>query len=743
MLDENKKTESQPSAANYFSRDLSWIDFNGRVLEEGLRKDLPLLERLRFLSIVSSNFDEFFMVRTAAIKRMRRSGAGELSPSIDSSGLNPAEQLKGVSEKTHAIIRRLYACLQNEIFPGLAEAGLALLRPDSWTVHQMDYLESFFISQLYPLITPLRIEKDKPLPLVESRSINAVFLLVPETDEAKNPAAGAVPPDKDKAEPESGNAGECIAVVRFPPALSRIIWLPEEHGELKWALLDDVTLIWGAYLFPGFRVRESMLFKVNRDADFSVDERRDEDFIEAMEEVLEDREKSEAVCMVYSPGSGRLRDELAKRFSLGVDDLYEVDGPLNTGDLLELAGVAGFEELQEKAWTIYPVPGFNEDIPVWDRISQGDVMLHLPYQSFDPVVRFFQEAAADPQVISIKTALYRTGGGSSAAISPVVRALEQAALNGKQVTAVVELKARFDEERNISWANRLEKAGVIVIYGLSRLKVHAKATMVLRREHGRIKRYVHLSTGNYNDKTAKLYEDICLFTCREDIAYDAGLLFNMLTGYSIIQTMTRLVIAPDGLKDRLVELIEREAKRSSQKYPGKIIVKLNSLTDTDIVNALYRASRSGVKVFLCVRGICTLIPGVPELSENIRVISVIDHYLEHSRIYYFANGGAEELYLSSADWMPRNLERRVELMFPVQDEKIRAELREALNAYFRDNCQARSLNADGTWTRLSPPEGEKPFRVQKDMLSRAARESGNLWPVKKEFIVRRSPPGDR
>jgi polyphosphate kinase len=455
--------------------------------------------------------------------------------------------------------------------------------------------------------------------------------------------------------------------------------------------------------------------------------------------------------MSYSPGSVRLRDELARRFSLEADDLYEFNGPLNTVDFLELANVAGFEELIEQPWKIQPAADFSEETPVWDRISQGDVMLHFPYQSFDPVVRFFQEAATDPGVIAIKTALYRTGGAipgtgissGSSAFSPVVRALEQAALNGKQVTAVVELKARFDEERNISWANRLEKAGVIVVYGLSRLKVHAKITMVLRRENDRIKRYVHLSTGNYNDKTAKHYEDLCLFTCREDIAYDAGLLFNMLTGYSSVQSMLKLTIAPSGLKRRLLDLIERETNRSKQQYPGRIMAKLNSLTDVDIIKALYRASKAGVKISLCVRGICTLIPEIPKVSENIRVISVVDHYLEHSRIYYFANGGAEEIYLSSADWMPRNLERRVELMFPVKDEKIHIELREILNDYFRDNCQASTLDKNGVWARLSPAEGEKPFRIQKEMLSRAARVSENPGPVKPEYIVRRSPATEK
>jgi polyphosphate kinase len=492
-----------------------------------------------------------------------------------------------------------------------------------------------------------------------------------------------------------------------------------------------------------------MLFKINRDADFSVDEKRDEDFIEAMEEVLESREKSDVMRMVCSLGSFKIRDELARRFSLTPADIYETDMPLNPGDLLELANVAGVEEMQEKPWKIHPVTAFSEETPVWDRISQGDVMLHLPYQSFDPVIRFFEEAAADPQVVSIKTTLYRTGGAvpglgissSPSSFSPVVRALEQAALNGKHVTAVVELKARFDEGRNISWANRLEKAGVIVVYGLSRLKVHSKITMVMRHEHERIKRYVHLSTGNYNDKTAKYYEDICLFTCREDIAYDAGLLFNMLTGYSDVQSMIRLTIAPVSLKNRFLELIEREIQRSEQQYNGKIMAKFNSLTDIDIIKALYRASAAGVQIFLCVRGICTLIPGIPHVSENIRVISIIDHYLEHSRIFYFANGGAEELYLSSADWMSRNLERRVELLFPVLDEKIRIELVGILGDYFRDNCQARVLDSSGTWTRRTPVSGEKPFRIQKEMLLRVARGEENPGPVRKEFIVRRRPPG--
>ena len=702
----------------YVSRELSWIDFNERVLEEGLRKELPLFERLRFLSIVCSNFDEFFMVRVASLKEALRAGK-------TGDGISPAEQLQQISEKVHSINERLYGCLRDELFPALAAAGLELVRPDSFTVPQMDYLESYFIGQVYPVLTPLRIEEDKPLPFFESGCINAAFILTPEF-------ASHTEAPKD--------AQECMVMVQIPASLERIIWLPVEGNTLSWALLDEVILTWGGYLFPGYFTQEGMLFKVNRDADFSVDERRDEDFIMAMEEVLEGREKSEPIRMIYSPGSNKLRDALAQRLHLESSDLYETDGPFNPFDLMELTGVAGYEGLQEKNWKVHPAPGLSNDIPIWDWLSHGDQMLHFPYQSFDPVIRFFQEAAEDPQVISIKTTLYRTGGGAGTpqAVSPIVRALEKAALSGKHVTALVELKARFDEERNISWANRLEKAGVIVVYGLSKLKVHSKVTMVLRREHDRIKRYVHLSTGNYNDKTAKLYEDICLFTSREEIAYDANLVFNMITGYSLKQSMRRLAVAPYGLKSRLLDHIKNETERASQQYTSKIMIKCNSLNDRDIIDALYNASRAGVKIFLCVRGICALVPGLTGLSENIRVISVIDYYLEHSRIYYFSNGGADELYLSSADLMPRNLERRIELLFPVLDKKIRDELIDRLSAYFRDNCQARELDSAGMWRRLAPAEGEKPFRVQKDLLSRAARESESPEPVKQEFTVRRS-----
>jgi polyphosphate kinase len=710
----------------FFNRELSWIDFNERVLEEGLRRDLPVLDRFRFFAIVSSNFDEFFMVRIAALKRALR--AGTAGTAKDPSGLSVEAQLKTAAGKIRSIFGRQAKCLKEEIFPILAREGLELVRPDSYSLAQMDYLESFFMREIYPVLTPLRIGKNEPFPFIESLCLHAAFLLTPEGD-GPDPVSPAFAPLPEE--------GELISVIRIPPVLNRIIWLPQGAGKKQWALLEDVVMIWGAYLYPGYRVRESMFFQVNRDADFSVDEKRDEDFIEAMEEVLEDREKSMPVGMLFSPGSERLRTVLARGLNLEDDDLYEIEGLLNPGNLMDLTFVQGFDHLREKPWKIYDNLAFTEDGSLWDRISQGDVIIHLPYQSFDPVVRFFQDAAVDPAVISIKTALYRTSGNS-----PVIRALEQAALNGKHVTAIVELKARFDEERNISWANRLEKAGVIVIYGLARLKVHAKVSLIIRRENDRIKRYIHLSTGNYNDKTAKLYEDICLFTARDEIAYDGGLLFNMITGYSVIHLMRRLLIAPTNLKRRLLELIDRETKRSRPEAPGKIMAKMNALADTDIIEALYRASQAGVKVLLNVRGICMLVPGAAGLSENIRVVSVIDRYLEHSRIYYFANAGAEEIFLSSADWMPRNLERRIELMFPAIQEDIKSQIRDILASYFRDNCQAWLLQSDGTWAKITPPEGEKPFRVQAAFHAQAAAAAERLKTFPAEFIVRRSPPGE-
>lgn len=694
----------------YFNRDLSWVEFNARVLEEGKRPELPPLERLKFLTILSSNFDEFFMVRVAALKRAARAGVGR-----DPSGLTPEEQLEAISRRVRVLVADQYTCLTGEILPALAAEGLELVRPGAYSSVQLSYLESLFQNEVFPTLTPLRVEAGTSFPFIGNLRLHAAFLLVPAE-------AGEEPIER-------------VAIVQIPPSMDRVVWLPKEReGTTSFTLLDDVVKTWGHRLFPGWAVKETMLFKVTRDADFSVDEERDEDFIEAMEEVLVGREQSYAVRLSISTDSPRLRNDFASRLGLSERDVYEMPGPIDLGSMTALLQAKGLDRLKEAPWRNWWPTDLPEDEPLWDRILAGDILLHFPYESFDPVVRLLNDAAEDPQVLAIKATLYRTSGDS-----PIVKALETAAENGKQVTALVELKARFDEERNIAWANRLERAGVIVVYGLARLKVHAKAFLIVRRETEGVKRYVNLSTGNYNDKTARLYGDLSLLTANDEIGYETSLFFNSITGYSAVQNMRRLVIAPTDLKHRIIDLIEREAKRSNQQYPGHIVAKMNSLADTDVIDALYRASQAGVKIQLNIRGLCMLVPGVPGLSENIQVISIVDRYLEHARIFCFANGGATETFLSSADWMPRNLERRVELMFPILQDDLKQRIQGILSCYFKDNDRARVLLSDGRWIPISSPRvGEERFRAQERLYEeiRASVATANTAP-KQEFVVRR------
>jgi polyphosphate kinase len=694
----------------FFNRDLSWLEFNQRVLEEALRKDLPVLERLKFLTIVSSNFDEFFMVRVAAAKQAVIRGSSQ-----DPAGLSPEKQLQEISKKVRSILEQQHNCLNQEVLPALAKAGLELVRPESYNAFQRKYLETIFLSEIFPSLTPLRFSAEGELPFIGNLKIYIAFLL------------------------KKGNSDDeesFVSVVQVPASIDRIVWFPaEQDGKVRWTFLDDVIHTFGDVLFPGYTVQEKMIFKITRDADFSVDEKRDEDFIEAMEEVLVHREHSQVVRMMFNSKEPRLVELISSWMNLSKEDLYEVKGPLDLRTLIELVNVRGFDELKDKPRKSFLPLEISNDEPLWDRISQSDLMLHFPYQSFDPVIRFFQDAAIDPDVVSIKATLYRTSGDS-----PIIKALEQAALNGKQVTVVVELKARFDEGRNISWATRLERVGVIVVYGLAHLKVHAKAALIIRRESSGIKRYVHLSTGNYNDKTAKLYGDICLFTTQSDIASDVSILFNMITGYSVINNTNKLIVAPMALKTKLISLIDRETLRAEKEKPGKIIAKMNSLGDPDVIKALYRASQAGVKIHLNIRGICMLVPGVSGLSDNIEVMSIVDKYLEHSRIFYFSNGGAGEYYLSSADWMPRNLERRVELMFPILQENTIKRIAHILTCYLKDNCQARVLQQDGSWIRKKPGKGESIFNAQDHFYQRVKELTGNTWAPKQEFIVRKSSP---
>ncbi len=691
-------------ARPFFSRELSWIDFNERVLEEASRAELPPLERLKFLCIVSSNFDEFFMVRIAALKRSLKAGP-------DASGLRPVEQLSLAAQRIRSIVKRQYAILNDELLPALEDKGLTLVRPGSYNAEQIEFLETLFHNEIFPTLTPLRIEEDTPFPFTGNLRLHAAFLL------------------------EAEGKDEKLAIARIPANLERIVWLPKESdGKARWTLLDDVVAHWGYSLFSPHRVKEATLFKVTRDADFGVDEERDADFIEAMEEVLLDREQSRPVRLSVSADSPRLRDELRIRLGLGEDDVYELPGPIDLRSLMEISGARNFNHLRENFWSSWWPRELPEGEPLWDAIRARDRLLHHPYDSFEPVVQFLRDAAADPDVIAIKITLYRTGGDS-----PIVEALETAAKNGKHVTALVELKARFDEGRNITWATRLVQAGAVVVYGIAQLKVHAKICMVLRKEMDGVRRYLHLATGNYNDRTAKLYSDIGLFTANPEIAKDASLFFNAITGYSSVQQCRHLIAAPMDLKRRLIELIDRETKRYDQGYPSLIMAKMNSLADIDIINALYRASNAGVTIRLNVRGICMLRPGVRGLSERIEVISILDHYLEHGRIFYFANGGSEEVFLSSADWMPRNLERRVELMIPLLDERTKIRAVTILKSYFDDDTNARLLKPDGTW-KLRVPAAQ-PHRAQKyfNDAARSAAEAQILAP-RQEFVVRRSPP---
>ena len=707
-----EKSESTPL---FFNRELSWLEFNRRVLEEAMDPSVPLLERLKFLCIVSSNFDEFFQIRVAYVKRQILSGNQVNCPS----GLRPSEQLDRIRKEVREIVDLQYRTLYEEILPGLASHGIRYLKPTEWDLKHLEYIETLFERELFPVLTPVRVSPGPSFPAIRNLRLYIAYLL------QKEPGV---------EDGEEGN--ERIALIQVPESFPRIVYLPSEEDRIAFTVLEYVIQKYGERLFPGYQVRDSFVFRVTRDADLGVDEERDDDFIDAMVEVLAQREQSPAVRLSCVKGSERLRDSIAAMLDLGLPDVYEIPGPLDLGSLMSLVSLSGFESLRDVPWNPLPSPSLPEDEPYWSVLSRTDVLLHHPYESFHHVVTFLNQAATDPDVLSIKITLYRTSFDS-----PIIQALEQAVRNKKQVTALVELKARFDEERNIEWASRLEKAGVIVIYGVAHLKVHAKALLVVRREGNTVRRYAHLSTGNYNEKTARLYTDIGLLTSREDITYELALFFNAVTGYSAIPNLRRLAMAPTGLKGRLLTLIEREIARTTKESPGLIMAKMNSLADTDIISALYRASQAGVRVLLNVRGICMLVPGVEGLSDRITVVRIVDRFLEHSRIFYFQNGGSEEVYCASADWMNRNLERRIELMFPIDQRELRKRLIQLLKLYFKDNQKASLLLPSGKYARKKPEKGDPFIRAQHVLYHEMVALSRNSDKIeKKEFVVRRKQP---
>jgi polyphosphate kinase len=605
--------------------------------------------------------------------------------------------------------------------PRLAEEGLVMKTPATLDATQLSYLKKLFEDEMLPILTPVRCEPDKPLPYSGNMRLHAAFLL--DAEEGTEPLGRA--------------DVEQIALVQIPSSIDRIVSLPSREKEVAFALLEHLVIMFGSQLFPGFKVKENILFRVTRDADVGVDEDTNEDFVEAMEQVLERREHSSAVRLSVTKSSDRLRDFLTERLELDPAEVYEREEPLNLKHFMKVASTPGFDHLRYPSRRPVDHPAFPQDESIFESMRRGDAVIHRPYQAFDPVIRLVEEAAEDESVLAIKITLYRTSGDS-----PIIRALERAADRGKQVTALVELKARFDEERNIEWAERLERAGVIVVYGIAELKVHSKALMVIRRGEKGIQRYVQLATGNYNDRTAALYTDLDFLTIKDDIAYEVGLFFNAITGYSAIPALSRLSMAPSTMKDRVLQLIERETSRAKEGVEARIMAKMNALADPDVIEALYRASEAGVEIKLNVRGVCMLVPGVERRSESIRVVSIVDRYLEHSRMMWFRNGGNEELFLSSADWMPRNLERRVELVFPIEDPGLRKRLADVLRTFFRDNTNAHEMRSDGSWQRRSPGPDEEPFNAQDFFYQDALQRIEEAGPKnQKEFSVRRKPPG--
>ena len=653
------------------------------------------------------------MIRYASLKRLERKKKNHVCPS----GISLNELLNRIHERIKELVTIQYAALTEQILPGLREAGMYFLRPGMYSATQSKFVLNLFQNEIFSVLTPVKVIEGKRFPLAGNKRLYAAFELLPF-----NEAAG---------ERESK-----VAVLQIPPSLDRLIILPDDEGRICFSLLEDILLSNAGLLFPGFAVQSAVLFRVTRDADLGVDEERDEDFLEAMEEVIVNREHSAPVRIEISDdGSPALRSRLVRLLHLQPEGVYSIHGPLDLHVFWGLVELPGFDRLRFEPWRHQIPVQLSNESDLWDLIGRQDVLLHHPYDSFEPVIRLISEAAHDPKVLAIKMTLYRTSGSS-----PIVKALEEAAENGKQVTVLVELKARFDEERNISWAQRLERAGGIVVYGIAKLKVHAKALLVVRREVNGIKRYVHLSTGNYNDKTARLYTDIGIFTSKEDITYETSLFFNAITGYASVPVLRKLTMAPIALKDRIISLIDREAERSSPDRPGIIMAKMNALADIDVIRALYHAAKRGTQIFLNIRGVCMLMPGIEGVSDSIHVVSIIDRYLEHSRILYFLNGGDEEVYLSSADWMSRNLERRVELMFPVEQDDLKHRITNALKIFFQDNRNAYLLRQDGRYLRLSA-DTETSLRAQAVFQEKAAvRADDNVSVPGKDFNVRRKPP---
>ena len=703
---------------DYLNRELSWIDFNERVLAEACSSSVPLLERLKFIGIVSSNFDEFFMVRVAGLQELYKSG----HPSDESGGLSLETLLKGIVQKTRRLFDIQEAVLNTEILPQLKTQGLIYRKPEECSKVQQRFLEDYFYRHLYPIIEPQLSDDEQALAdSVTNVQLHVGFLLSDDTGKQNRLAIIPVPevPRFVFLSPDDGLAsakGETDVSVEGEDAVSKEENEPPLDGrkkseksakKVRFVLIDELIRYFGSAFFPDCRITGTGIFKINRSASMTVDDSSDDSFIEALEEVLIRRRHSFVVRMTSTHESSAFIARMSELFQLGKQDIYLSEAPIGLSSFAKITEIDGFKRLRNEKWKHFAHPAFPSDGTLWDSIKTRDILLHVPYQSYKPVIRLLSDAAEDPAVTSIRMTLYRTSKSS-----PVVRALVEAAKRGKQVTVFVELKARFDEERNLGWVKRLQKHGVRVVYDLPHLKVHAKLLLIMRREAHGEQGYLHLSTGNYNDTTARLYADISLFTVNPRMIADAHIIFSRLCGKYTQEAPHDIITAPDALKHTLLGYIEREIDFARQHKPARIVAKMNSLSHPELIAAIYKASQAGVRIDLNVRGICMLIPGQRGISDNVRVVSIIDRYLEHSRIFYFENGGNPEWYLSSADWMPRNLERRVELLFPVLDKQNQLLLDYFFSVYFADNVKAFEMQPDGSWHRKTLQQGQPPIRAQ-------------------------------
>ncbi|WP_347451969.1 RNA degradosome polyphosphate kinase [Acetoanaerobium noterae] len=663
----------------FFNRELSWLEFNTRVLEEAQDLKNPLFERLKFLAITASNLDEFFMVRVASLNDQIIAGYSKK----DSAGLLPKEQLDKITLRVHELVSEKYNTYLRSLIPALKKEDIYFKRPKNLTDEQRNFVEKYFFNQIYPVLTPMVVDKSRPFPLILNKSLNIAILLRGNED----------------VEP-------VFATVQVPSVLDRFILLPCENDKKEFILLEDIIKIHMDMLFIGHEILDMACYRITRNADLSIDEDGAEDLLEEIEQSIKKRKWGNAVRLEYEKNTSQeIIDYILEESEAFEGGMYRISGPLDLTFLMKFYNLKGYQDL--KFENQIPLPSITvQNNNIFEAISERDIMLHHPFESFDTVVDFVRQAAEDDNVLAIKQTLYRVSGNS-----PIISALAKAAENGKQVTVLVELKARFDEENNIIWAKQLEKAGCHVIYGLVGLKTHCKLLLVVRREEDKIKRYVHMGTGNYNDVTAKFYTDTAIMTCNPYIGADASAVFNMLSGFSQIQRLEKLDIAPVGLRKKIENLIKNEIRNAKEGFGGQIIFKMNSLVDESMIRLLYEASEAGVNIKLIIRGICCLVPEYPQVSENIEVRSIVGKLLEHSRIFYFYNAGQEKIFMSSADLMPRNLDRRVELLFPVEDECNKARVKNIINLYLSDTDKTRILHSTGAYSRVDK-RGKEPLNVQ-------------------------------